>query len=64
MECIECKGKTKTTNSVKEYGTVYRKRVCLECKKEFFTYEIDITEPHALKMCKKALASRYRKDKR
>lgn len=64
MECIFCNGESRITNTVKEDGTVYRKRICLECKKEFFTYEIDITDEKLMRMCKKALSTRYNKRRR
>lgn len=40
MECIECDCyKTKVIDSRKFAGCVYRKRMCIECNKTFWTEE-------------------------
>lgn len=64
MNCIECNKSTIVKNTVKKYGTVYRHRTCLNCGKEFFTYELEIREESELIACKDALLKRTSKHRR
>ena len=58
LDCVHCNEETYVKDSVKKYGTVYRRRVCKVCGREFYTYEIEIEDENALKMCKDALTKR------
>lgn len=49
MDCIDCGGKTKVTNSTKYQGLVYRTRKCLDCGKIFGTAE-DVCDAYRLKL--------------
>lgn len=52
MICRSCGGKTKVVDSRKFLGGRYirRKRICEECNKEYFTFEVLRDEFYSLKL--------------
>ncbi len=49
MNCPECDGKTKVTISKKVEMVVARKRECTKCGYSFYTEEVEVEEPDALR---------------
>lgn len=61
MECFNCNGKTKVTDTVAYSGVVYRRRKCLSCGMIFCTME-DVVEDDD-KYLKKAFSYKQQRKK-
>ena len=49
MNCPECDGKTTVKISKKVEMVVARKRVCTKCGYSFYTEEVEVDDPDALR---------------
>lgn len=64
MDCIECDGKTRVTDSIAYAGTVYRHRKCLACGLKFWTEEIVAENKYDIRDALSFKKAKYRDNKR